>query len=55
MRTCFVDYRISQLEEKKLKDLNLNIIKVPKHPKLYDAIDGHPDIQINIQTYSKSP
>jgi len=48
MRTCFVDYRISQLEEKKLKDLNLNIIKVPKHPKLYDAIDGHPDIQINI-------
>ena len=48
MRTCFVDYRISELEEKKLKDLNVNIIKVPKHPKLYDAIDGHPDIQINI-------
>ncbi|HFD2029009.1 TPA: DUF6873 family GME fold protein [Clostridium perfringens] len=48
MRTCFVDYRISEFEEKKLKDLNINIIKVPKHTKLYNAIDGHPDIQINI-------
>lgn len=48
MRTCFVDYRISELEEKNLKSLNVNVIKVPKHPHLYDAIDGHPDIQLNI-------
>lgn len=48
MRNCFVDYRISEIEEKNLKHLGLNLIKVPKHPKLYDAIDGHPDIQINI-------
>lgn len=48
MRTCFVDYRISELEEKNLKNLNLNVIKVPKHPNLYDAINGHPDIQLNI-------
>lgn len=48
MRTCFVDYRISEIEESNLKKLGVNIIKVPKHPNLYSAIDGHPDIQINI-------
>lgn len=48
MRTCFVDYRISEIEESTLKKLGVNIIKVPKHHHLYSAIDGHPDMQINI-------
>ncbi len=48
MKTCFVDYRISEIEEMNLKNLGVNIIKVPKHKNLYEAIDGHPDIQINI-------
>lgn len=45
---CFADYRISIEEEQKLKALNVSVIKVPKCEKLYDAINGHPDIQINI-------
>ncbi|MGG5462516.1 DUF6873 family GME fold protein [Clostridium sp. B9] len=48
MRTCFVDYRITKTEEDNLRKLGVNIIKVPKHPNLYEAIDAHPDIQINI-------
>ena len=48
MKTCFVDYRISNIEEENLKKLNLNIVKVLKNPNLYEAIDGHPDIQLNI-------
>lgn len=48
LKTCFVDYRISNIEEENLKKLNLNIVKVLKNPNLYEAIDGHPDIQLNI-------
>ncbi|QAA35269.1 hypothetical protein C1I91_10215 [Clostridium manihotivorum] len=35
-------------EEQKLKALSISVIKVPKCEKIYDAINGHPDIQINI-------
>lgn len=45
---CFVDYRISDFEKNNLKSLNLDIIKVPKCNDLYDAINGHVDIQIHI-------
>jgi hypothetical protein len=45
---CFVDYRILPEEEKNLRSLNVNIIKVPRCQNLYSAIDGHPDIQLNI-------
>ncbi|MGL4774580.1 MAG: DUF6873 family GME fold protein, partial [Clostridium sp.] len=45
---CFVDYRISKEEEKNLSLLGFNPIKTPKCPLLYEAIDGHVDIQINI-------
>lgn len=48
MNYCFVDYRILPEEEKKLRSLNVGIIKVPKCQNLYSAIDGHPDIQLNI-------
>lgn len=45
---CFVDYRISDLEKNTLEKLNLNIIKIPKCDTLYDAINGHVDIQVHI-------
>ena len=45
---CFVDYRISIVEEKSLKNLGVKIIKVPPCNNLYNAIKGHVDIQLNI-------
>lgn len=45
---CFVDYRISIIEEKSLKNLGIKIIKVPPCNNLYNAIKGHVDIQLNI-------
>lgn len=45
---CFVDYRISDLEKNTLEKLNLDIIKIPKCDTLYDAINGHVDIQVHI-------
>ena len=45
---CFVDYRTPENERKVLKNLGLNIIEVPKYSEVYDAINGHVDIQLNI-------
>lgn len=45
---CFVDYRTTDEECNNLHNLGLKIIKIPKAPALYDAINGHVDIQINI-------
>ena len=45
---CFVDYRISEEELINLSSLDLNVILVPKCNLVYEAINGHPDIQINI-------
>lgn len=45
---CFIDYRASDEEISNLKKLNLDIIKIPKCKKVYGAIDGHVDIQLNI-------
>ncbi|MCR1949683.1 hypothetical protein NSA50_01260 [Clostridium sp. DSM 100503] len=45
---CFVDYRITELEKKILKSLDLSILEIPKCNNLYKAIDGHVDIQLNI-------
>ena len=50
---CFVDYRISDEELLSLKNLNFDIIKIPKDHNLYSAIDGHVDIQLNILNKSK--
>ena len=48
MNKCFVDYRISKEEISNLSLKNLDIIKVLPSKNLYKAIDGHPDIQLNI-------
>lgn len=53
MKKCFVDYRISPEEFEKLSKENIEIIKVSSSPKLYSAISGHPDIQINIINKNK--
>ena len=47
MKFCFVDYRISKNEENSLRKLGVEIIKIPK-TNVYDAINGHPDIQMHI-------
>lgn len=45
---CFVDYRITKEELLTLSKFNMNPILVPKCSDVYDAINGHPDIQLNI-------
>lgn len=45
---CFVDYRTTEEEINSLKNLNYDVIKVPKDNNLYEAINGHTDIQLNI-------
>lgn len=45
---CFVDYRITENEINSLKKLNYDVIKIPKDNNLYEAINGHTDIQLNI-------
>ena len=45
---CFVDYRTTQIEINSLKNLGYEVLKVPKSEELYDAINGHVDIQLNI-------
>ena len=44
----FVDYRITNEELVNLSNLNVNPILVPKCNEVYEAINGHPDIQLNI-------
>ena len=45
---CFVDYRTTEEEINNLKSLNLIAIKVPKTDLVYEAINGHVDIQLNV-------
>lgn len=45
---CFIDYRTPKKEKENLISLGAEIIEVPKSPNLYNAISGHPDIQISI-------
>ena len=45
---CFIDYRTSENEINSLRELNYDIIKIPKDNNLYEAINGHTDIQLNI-------
>lgn len=45
---CFIDYRASTEEKKNLEKLGLNLVIVPKSQLLYEAINGHVDIQLNI-------
>lgn len=48
MNKCFIDYRTSKEELENLLKENLDVIKVLPSKNLYNAIDGHPDIQLNI-------
>lgn len=45
---CFIDYRSTEEEINNLINLGFNPIKVPKCCDVYDAINGHVDIQLNI-------
>jgi hypothetical protein len=45
---CFIDYRVTKEELLNLLKLNINPILVPKCDDTYEAINGHPDIQLNI-------
>ncbi|WP_026886426.1 DUF6873 family GME fold protein [Clostridium beijerinckii] len=45
---CFVDYRITKEELLTLSKLDLKPILIPKCNDVYDAINGHPDIQLNV-------
>ncbi|MCM1992457.1 DUF6873 family GME fold protein [Oceanirhabdus seepicola] len=46
MNTIIIDYRTTLQEISSLKKICSNIIKTKKHPILYNAIAGHPDIQV---------
>ncbi|HEY5575664.1 MAG TPA: hypothetical protein VIK34_02985 [Clostridiaceae bacterium] len=48
MKNFFVDYRISEEELFNLRKLDCNIIKCPKCELLYNAVNGHPDMLLNI-------
>lgn len=48
MNISFVDYRLTEKQMHLLLNEGLDIIKIPKSNNLYDAISGHPDIQLNI-------
>ena len=45
---AFIDYRTTTEEKKSLSKFNIDFIEIPKNSTLYDAIDGHVDIQMNI-------
>lgn len=50
---CFIDYRTTDIEINALKNFGLTPIKVPKTNLVYEAINGHVDIQLNILNKSK--
>ncbi|NLZ33470.1 DUF6873 family GME fold protein [Clostridium isatidis] len=50
---CFIDYRTNEEERKSLKSLNLSLIEIPPCDNLYEAINGHVDIQVNILDKNK--
>lgn len=44
----FIDYRSTDEEKKSLLKLGIEILEVPKCNNVYEAIDGHVDIQLNV-------
>lgn len=42
-----VDYRINKTSEENLVKMGINVIKTVKLNNLYQAVDGHPDMQIH--------
>lgn len=47
MKYFFIDERTSEEESDRLRIFG-NIIKVPKHPSVYESVCGHTDLLINI-------
>lgn len=45
---CFIDYRTTKEELDNLYKLGLEPIIIPKTSLVYEAINGHVDIQLNI-------
>ena len=45
---CFIDYRATKEELNNIYRLNINPILIPKSKNVYEAIDGHTDIQLNL-------
>lgn len=43
---ALVDYRISAEIEASLTSLGIDLIKTVRCPELYEAVDGHPDMQL---------
>jgi len=50
---CFLDYRVTNEEIENLMKLNINPIIVPKTTKVYEGINGHVDIQLNVISENK--
>lgn len=50
---AFIDYRTTVFERSSLKKLGIDYIDIPQCKQLYEAIDGHVDIQMNILSKSK--
>lgn len=48
MKYAVVDYRISLEEIYNLENLGYKILKCPKSSEVYEAINGHPDIQMHV-------
>lgn len=48
MKYAIVDFRTTKEEIENLKKLNLEVILCPPCKNLYEAVCGHPDMQLNI-------
>ncbi len=44
--SVLVDYRINKESENTLNELGIKVLKTKPHPNLYEAVLGHPDMQI---------
>ncbi len=53
MKSVIVDNRIDKEEEASLRKAGFNIIKCPSSDLLYEAINGHPDILLNLVEKNK--
>lgn len=47
MKTIIIDYRVDTKSIKKLTDIGFNVIKTIPVKKLYEAVNGHPDMQLH--------